>query len=604
MQLHEQEDFLRYYWQELTYLRRMGALFARRYPKVAGRLELEADQSPDPHVERLLEAFAFLTARIQRTIDNDFPEIASELLDLVHPHYLRPVPSMTIARFDVDPERGKITTGHVVPKHTPLFTHSGAGQICRFRTCYPVTLWPLEVAYTGFESADQFDFLDSAAGVASILRIRVETQKDPLSELELDRLRFYLHGDSLLQASLYELLFARLLSVVVLPDAGGARRELPPGELRPVGFGSEDNVLPYPRYAQPAYRLIQEYFTFPEKYYFFELGGLEGLGAERHFDLIFLLDRAPGTRLSIDRETFVLGCTPVINLFSRSSEPIRVDHRHTEYRLVADIRRAETTEIHTVLKVSGIADFDVESKQYQPFYSFDHQMARNGHQTYWHARRVPCLRPDVVGTDVMLSFVDLGFNPRLPPTETVHARTLCTNRALAQQIQAGGLLQTEEVAPVARIVCLKKPTQTISPPLSGQNLWRLVSHLSLNYLSLSGGAESLKALREILRLYSFSEAAPVQQQISGIRELTHRKVVRRVGQEAWRGFCRGTEITLVFDEDAYVGTNAFLLGAVLNQFFALYSSTNHFTQLVIKSWQRDEEEWKRWKPMAGERVLL
>ena len=601
----EREDLLRAYWRELSYLRRMGQHFAETYPKVAGRLELETDISPDPHVERLIESFAFLTARIQHNLDSDFPEIAVELLNLLHPHYLNPVPSMAIARFDVDPERGKITSGFDIPKHTQLFAHAIDGPVCRFRTCYPVTLWPLEVTHAGFEATDQYDVLDNRSDVATVLRLRLEARGSALAELTLDRLRFFLDGDRMMVHQLYELLFCNCRGVLLLPEGDRERtpHALPPDAVQPVGFGRDEEVIPAPPYSQPAYRLLQEYFTFPEKFLFFDLAGLAAHGAEQAVDVLILLDRMPKHRLTVDRRTFALGCTPIINLFQRTTDPVRVDHRRTEYPLVPDARRERHTEIHSILAVTGSADPRHRTRVYEPFYSFNHHMAERGHKTFWHARREVSLRKEVPGTEMVLSFVDLDFRPYLPPNETVYAHTLCTNRRLAEQLAAGAVLQTDVSAPASRIVCLTKPTPQLDPPSDGSTLWRLISHLSLNYLSFSDGEESLKALREILKLYSFSEHAPVVQQIQGIREMSLRKIVQRVGRDAWRGFCRGTEVTLMFDESAYVGGGAFLLSAVLNRFFALYTSINSFTQLVVQSRQR-EGVWKRWPSVAGEQTVL
>jgi type VI secretion system protein ImpG len=224
-------------------------------------------------------------------------------------------------------------------------------------------------------------------------------------------------------------------------------------------------------------------------------------------------------------------------------------------------------------------------------------------RAYWHARRMPTGRADLPGTQMVLSLLDLDWNPRLPAVDTLYAHVLCTNRDFAEQLSAGALLQTDVAAPLARISCLGKPTQEIVPPSGGANLWRLVSHLSLNHLSLSGGEESLTALREILRLYCPAGDAAAERQIAGLMEMSCRKVVRRMGAEAWRGFCRGNEVTLTFDEDAYIGSSAFLLASVLNRFLALYASINSFTQLVIDSRQR-HGVWKRWPPMAGEQILL
>jgi type VI secretion system protein ImpG len=604
------EELLRAYWRELSYLRDMGSSFAETYPKVAGRLELGSDVSPDPHVERLIESFAFLTARIQQNLDSEFPEIAVELLNILHPHYLNPIPSMSIAAFEVDPRRGKLTSGHVIPRHTPLFTHAAHGEsLCRFRTCYPVTLWPVAVAEATFESPARYPFLDAATDVASVLRLRIESRAGSLAELGLDRLRFYLNGDRMAVDALYETLFCQCAGVMLLPEGApgkdSARRpvRLAADALQPVGFERDDEVIPYPRFSLPAYRLLQEYFTLPQKFLFVDVAGLERHGSEQGFDLLILLRRAPGNWLQVDRDTFVLGATPVINLFPRTTEPIRLDHRRAEYPLVPDARRERFTEIHSILSVSGSSDPRGRGRVYEPFYSFNHHMAERGQKTFWHARRVPSLRKEVPGSEMMLSLLDLDFQPFHPPAETIFAHTLCTNRTLAEQLLNGALLQTDVAVPVSRIVVLNKPTPQLEPPSDGSTLWRLVSHLSLNYLSFSNGEESLKALREILKLYCFSERSVAHQQIQGIREMSLRTTVQRGGREAWRGFCRGTEVTLTFDENAYVGGGAFLLGAVLDRFFALYTSVNSFTQLVLKSQQR-EGIWKRWPAKAGEQAVL
>ncbi|MBI3329158.1 MAG: type VI secretion system baseplate subunit TssF [Nitrospinae bacterium] len=603
MSANDHEALLESYKRELTYLRKMGAEFARQYPKVAGRLELEEGECADPHVERLLEAFAFLTARIQYQIDSEFPEITSALLGILYPQLLNPVPSMAIARFDVDPTQGKLTTGHLIKKDTPLFAQAQQGLICRFRTCYPVTLWPVKVAYAGLESTAQFDFLDAAAEVATVLRLRLECQGGSFKELTLRRLRFYLNGDWVLVNALYELLGCHVLRLAILPQNSKQPVFLPEDSIVPVGFAPQEDVLPYPLQAHGGYRLLQEYFTFPEQFLFFDIDHLDRHASDTAFDLLIMLDQVPRERLVVDRNTFVLGCTPIINLFRKTSEPLRLDQRKLEYRLVADMRRERTTEIHSLLSVSAATDSTDDTKTFMPFYSFNHQMEGGEHKAFWHARRLPTGRKDLPGTDMFLSFLDLDFKPSLPATQTVFAHTLCTNRDLAEQLPAGALLQIEEAAPLARVSCLSKPTPQLDPPLGGQTLWQLISHLSLNYLSLAEGEESLQALREILRLYSFSDRPSTYQQIMGIRGMACRPVVRRIGTEAWRGFCRGIEVTLTFDERLYVGSSPFLFASVLNHFLALYGSVNSFTQLVIKSRQR-EGIWKQWQPMAGEQIVL
>jgi type VI secretion system protein ImpG len=597
------EEFLRYYWEELLYLRRVGQSFARSYPKIAARLELQGDECPDPHVERLIESFAFLTARIQRNLDNDFPEIGAELLNILYPQYLLPTPSLAIARFDVDPQRTKLTSGYLIPRHTKLFAHAGDGAICRWRTTAPVTLWPIEIAEAEIESPDQHEFLDHRGHVAGVLRLRLVSHAEPFEKLEIDKLRFHLNGDPILMQRMYELLLDATIGTVVVDPLRDVPHDLPRGSLTAGGFGDDEELLPYPPHAHPAYRLLQEYFAFQEKFHFVDINNLAGRLTGQQVDLFFLLSRVPRQRLNLTKTTFALGCTPIVNLFEKTTEPIRIDHRRLEYRLVGDAQREKTTEIHSVLSVSGSVNPADPKREYAPFYTWTHDMSRHAQRTFWHAKRVLSLYDEVAGTETLLSFVDLDFKPTQPPAETVWAHTLCTNRGLAAELPAGALLQCDVAAPVSRIVVLSKPTAEVQPPLGGRTLWSLVSHLSLNYLSLSDNKHALKALREILRLYCTSEHRALEQQIDGLQDVRIRKVVRRFGEDSLRGFGRGTEVTVTVDESAFVGSSAFLFISVLNRFLSLYASTNSFTQLVVHSAQR-EGVWKRWAPMAGGRIVL
>jgi type VI secretion system protein ImpG len=267
------------------------------------------------------------------------------------------------------------------------------------------------------------------------------------------------------------------------------------------------------------------------------------------------------------------------------------------------MRRERTTEIHSILSVTSSANAEEEVTHYVPFYSYRHNWDSDEPHAFWYARRTPTGRDDVPGTDMHLTFLDLNAQPTEPPLQTIYAHTLCTNRNLAVHLPAGARLQIEESAPLLGISCLTKPTTAIPPSLGGASQWKIISQLSLNHLSLSDGPESLQALREILRLSSMSERHSAQQQISGIREMTTRPIVRLIGQDAWKGMCKGIEISLMLDEEFYVGSSAFLFSAVLQRFFAMYASVNSFTQLVVHSSKR-EGIWKRWPPMAGEQTVL
>lgn len=596
-----EDELLDYYQRELTYLRKTGLAYAQRYPKIARRLELGPDYSADPNVERLIESVAFLTARVQRNFEADFPEVTSGLLGLLYPQFLAPIPSMAIARFDVDPTQVKLTSGYDVPVATPMFAATAGGNICRFRTCYPITLWPITIERASFESPDRYDFVDTAR-VAAVLHVKLRAHGTLFRELELKRLRFHIEANALVANGLYAMLFANLSGVALLGE-GKRPVQLGADAVAPVGFSDDEAVLPYPAHAQPAYRLVQEYFHFAEKFLFFDVGGLDRADAADELDILFLFDRAPRERLAVDAATFALGATPIVNLFNRTSEPIRLTHEQTEYRLVADLRRDRSTEIHTVLSVSASSDPRDPARLLTPFFAFDHGLAEQKGGCYWLARRRPATHADMAGTDVWLSFLDLDVDLAQPAAQTVFAHTLCTNRNLAEQVPAGLALDFELAAPVTRAVCVTKPTAQADPPLGGATLWRLVSHLSLNHLSLSGGPHSLAALCEILRLHAVPGDTASEQQIMGLRRLNCRRVVRLMPGDVRRGFCHGTEVTLEIDERNFVGGNPLLLATVLDRFFSLYASINSFTQLNVVASQPTGLR-KSWPPLSGNGPLL
>ena len=598
--MSDREELLQFYRDELSYLRRMGREFKQQYAKLASRLEIGDNECTDPHVERLIQSFAFLTARLQRNLRDEFPEITTGLLGTLYPQLINPIPAMAIAQFTSDQ---KTTTGNYVPRLTRLFHDTPEKLTCRFRTCYPVTVWPLKVSAAGLEDPGQIAFLSTETNVAAVLRLELTCTQGSFKELELEHLRFFLNGDAIAVNTLYEWLFSHIRKIALLPEGAKKPVYLPLDSIREVGFRLEEEVLPYPSNAHPAYRLLQEYFSFPAKYHFFDLHNLQHHRSIKKLEIFFLFDRLPSRNPAISPKTFSLGCTPVINLFHKTTEPIRLDHKSFEYPLIPDKRREGTTEIHSILSVSAYPDPDKSAERLQPFYSYDHYMDGSKHRAFWHATRRDSNRREVPGTEMFLSFLDLNFRPTDPPVQTVYAHTLCTNRELTRKMPDHAPLQLEEQLLECDISLLGRPSLPQSPLLGGPTVWRLISHLSLNHLSLSEGSDSLNALREILGLYCVSDRPSALNQIAGITHMTIARKSMYIGDDAWRGFCRGTGITLTFDEDLYRGSGAFLMGAVLNSFFGLYTAVNSFTQLTIKKLSQPETIWKQWEPRTRDQAL-
>lgn len=610
------DDLLAYYDRELLFLRQMGAEFAAKYPKVAGRLSLEADRVEDPHVERLIEAFAFLAARIHLKIDDDFPEITDALLNIVYPHYLRPIPSTTVVEFHLDPEQGKLTGGFRIPRDSMLFSRPFEGAPCRFRVCYDTTIWPLRIAAAEMKTPDRLEPPLRAADAATALRVELACHADVgFDKLELNRLRFYLNGESNVVHSLYELLANNCFRIVIRDPRPGSRIRpvfLPGDALVPGGFREEEGVLPYPGRSFSGYRLLQEYFCVPEKFLFFELGGLDALRAAGFgpaAEVIFLLspferpDRHQMLEVGVSAQTLRLNCSPAVNLFPQTAEPILVEGLKYEYPIIPDVRRRQLMEIYSVDEVVSTKPDKTDILRYEPFFAYRHAGAGSA-KAFWHTRRRPSPRANDPGTEVYLSLVNLAGELEKPETETVTVRCTCTNRDLPSRLPFGresGDFELEGNPAIKRIVALHKPRPPVRPPLGKAVFWRLISHLSLNYLSLV--EEGHEALQEILKLYEFTGSAHLAKQIQGIVSVSSREHFAPVRSEAGIVFARGRRVEMQFDEDQFAGGGVFLFASVLERFLGLYASMNSFSQLVAHTKQR-RLPLREWAPRAGEQTLL
>lgn len=628
------DELLGFYERELVFLRRMGAEFSRKYPKIASRLLLDEEKIEDPHVERMIEAFSFLAARVQLKLNDEFPEITESFLNVLYPHYLAPIPSLAIAQFSYGSPNDKVTTMQKVERGTRLASRPVDGTPCRFKTCYDINLAPIEVISATLES----NAPTNAQGKWAEAQIRIQMRcygDSNLHEIKtgdtqepLRKLRFYLDGEPQLVYPLYELIFNQATRVEVRPmDApvSGASSMLsrsllmakpaapvflPPDAIKQVGFDKNEGLLPYTARSFVGYRLLTEYFAFPYKFMFFDVEGLEAATRNKfgsHFEIVIRLQDVTPPRAPVTKETFRLGCTPIVNLFTQTADPIYLSQQKYEYHVLPDVQRQTVTEIYSI---DGVTTSDPRSgttRDFQPFYSLRHAFGEEQEKVFWYAKRTQSQRAEDEGTEVYISLVDADFNPRAPATEVINLKTTCTNRDLPAKLPFGGRdsdFETEGAGVLARVRCLTKPTETIRPPLRRAAQWRLISHLNLNYLSFVENKNGEpEALQEILQLYNFADSSVTRKQILGLTGIETRRVVRQIGQRVGAGFVRGMETTLEFDEEQFVGSGVFLFACVLERFLGLAASLNSFNQLVVKTKQR-EDILRRFEPRAGEQVLL
>ena len=605
------DALLPYYDRELIALRRLAAEFAEAHPKQAGRLRLSADAVDDPHVARLLEGVAFLGARVQHRLDDEFPELTDALLGVLYPHYLAPIPSCAIAQFRCQPD---LAGPARLPAGLALDTEPVRGEACRFRSAAPVTLWPIEVEaarLSGLPLAAPAN--PRAPGAVAVLRIslRCAVPQASLGQLGLDSLRFFLRGASSVVLPLYELLCHNTVGVSCADGpADQAPVLLDARALAPAGFAPEEALLPWPARSFSGFRLLSEYFAFPEKFLFLDIAGLEAktlLSGGPGMDIFVYFDRAaPELERVVGAATLALGCAPVVNLFAQRCEPVPLTHTDTEYRVVPDARRPAALEVWSVDRVRETRA-DGAQRPWRPFYRLTHgdadERAPGG---FYHTARRAGPAPQR-GSEVYLAPHDPDFDPERPTDAVLSIDATCTNRDLPADLPFGGghprLRLVEGEAAVAGVECLTAPTPALRPPLRERGFWRLVSHLSLSHLSVVGGAEAASALKEILRLYDLRDSAESRAAIDALSGVTARPGTARVPGSRAGAFCRGLDVTLEFEPRAWQAGGLYLLASVLDRFLGLHATVNSFTRTTAVLRGRPGRA-AAWPARAGYRPLL
>jgi type VI secretion system protein ImpG len=613
------DALLPYYDRELAAIKRLAAEFAETHPKIAGRLRLSADAVDDPHVARLLEGVAFLAGRVHHRLDDEFPELTDSLLGLLYPHYLAPVPSCMIAQLDCQADLqlpSRLAAGLVVD------TEPVHGESLRYRSTSDVTLWPIDVESVRLSGLPIVAPANPAAsGAAGVLRITLKclSPDTTFNQLGVDRLRFFLRGPTNQTLPLYELLCGHAISVAYADTAVDPAPVIVPGSsIQPAGFAPEEALIPWSARGFSGFRLLTEYFAFPEKFLFLDFTRIDTktmVSGGNKLEIFVYLDRAaPELERSVGQAAFALGCTPLVNLFPQRCEPIRLAHTDTEYRVVPDARRPRAAEVWSVERVREILP-DGNFRPWRPFYRLSEAKTPNlqsapgpGGNTpggYYHVARRPAA-PGVPGTEVFIAPHDPAFDPDKPADTVLSVDALCLNRDLPTDLPFGGgrpvLRLVEGAAAVAALRAVTPPTTTLRPPLRERGFWRLVSHLSLGHLAVSGGADGANALKEVLHLYDLRETAETHSAIDAITSIAARPGTARAPGRLG-AFCRGLDVTLEFDPRTWQAAGLYLLASVLEHFLALHGTINSFTRTTVTLRGRPGTA-ANWPARSGTRVLV
>lgn len=624
---------LRLYNRELQFVRELGSEFAREFPKVAGRLGLEGLECADPYVERLVESFAFLAARVHLKLESRFPRFTQHLLEMVHPGYLSPTPSMAVV--ELKPGAGdaaRLEAGFVVPRGSTLRGALGhdVHSACEYRTSQDATLWPVELREARY--AEGLGELGAAppprasggSPVKATLRVRLAgTGGVKLQSLPLDRLPVYLHGEPELVGRLYEQLSSSVVGAFARPalERGGWMQPLVGEVVRPMGFDDDEALLPTSARSFQGYRLLHEYFAFPARFLFVELRGLAPAVrrcVEGDLELVCLLDACDRALAgAVDASQLRLFCTPAINLFPHSADRVHLTDATSDHHVVPDRSRPLDFEVHSVERVVGYASGAEAKRPFLAFYSPAEEDAGSEGGAYFTVHREPRVlsarqrangaRSTYLGSEVFLTLVDGAEGPFGGDLKQLAVETLCTNRDLPLLMPVGtGRTDfvLESGAPVESVRCIAGPTPPRPSHPAGELSWRLISQLSLNYLSITDGGEAkgAAALRELLSLYADLTDPAAKRQIEGVVSVSSRPAIHRLPLPGPIAFARGLEITVICDESSFEGTGVMRLGAVLERFFARYVSINTTTETALRTVQRGGI--RRWPARIGTRHVL
>lgn len=597
---------LRHYNQELQHLREMGAEFAQQFPKIASRLRMDGIEVGDPYVERLLEGFAFLAARVQLKLDAEFPRFTERLLQIVYPNYLAPTPSMLVAQINPNLGDAALAAGAKVPRGSELRSAPirGTHTECRFRTAHALEMWPLEitgVSYFTHASNLPLNRVPEWRKYGGGVRIRLRaTAGLDLQRIAAEDLRFYCSANDDVAYRLHELICGHALGALVMPVEGSAAPQVLPADVvRPVGFDDDQALLPVTLTGFAGYRLLQEYFAFPQRFLFFDLVGLgtalRAVGGQE-VEIVLLFGKGDsGLQQLVDQHALSLNCVPAINLFEQRCDRIQVGPGTHDFHVVVDRARPMDFEIFDLLEITGYGHGVGSERRFQPLYAAYHT-EDHGHDAYYATQREPRLmserqkrdgpRSSYIGSEVFITVVDAAESPYPGTLQQLAPRALCSNRDLPLLLPTGdNALRLDLTAPVESVRVLRGPSRPLSAMREGKLAWRFINQLSLNHLSLldTDAEQGAAALRQLLRLYVQEADSAQHRQIEGLRTIRTEGIVRRLPMGGPIAFGRGVRIELEIDDLAFQGASPFLLGCVLERYFARHVSMNGFTETHLRS---------------------
>lgn len=570
------DNLLSYYEQELAFFRRQSKQFAQAHPGAAKSLGLSGESVDDPNIARLIESVAFLNARLQKRLDDRYPELTDNLLGLLFPHFLKPIPSYGIVSIE---QKEIASSKQSIPANIHFEIESEGHELCIFRTCAETTIYPFKLNNVEVKSAP-FDYAKprQAENAQYVIEIELLTNEDAsFDQLSIDKIEFFLKGDSQFSLRLYDLIFDESLATVISSDNPENGFILAKDAVKGQGFDGGFDILPYTKKTFGAHKLLNEFFNFPDKFNFITVdlcNKAKYISGNKLKLFVFLKDAPVDIVRSLSKENIILNCMPIVNLFDTEADPISIEQKKQSNQVVADAS-SKSKQIYSINKVMDATD--LESVEIPLLYCEKYYTKTT--PLRWYVESQWNEKGELI---TEITIIDNSNQVLLQDGRVLGLSVTCSNGNYINSIPSYAELNCRDSISVSgKAIFIKKPAPQAMPLGGFDSSWKLLTHLHLNYNSLLGNEKPLESVKKFFSLYNHTESKKNTAYIESLKNIESIRTVAPIRIDNKNCVVQGTRVIVTIDHKIVSG-GLHLFIKFLDYFFAWFCGFNSFTQLVVR----------------------
>lgn len=600
------EELLPYYEKQLQEFGQQSRLFADKYPKIAQRLSLNQEQIDDPHIERLIQAFSLIAARIDKKLADSYDIFTRSLFEVMFPQYLRHFPACSVVSFEDINKQKQLTEAHVIAKGTSLKSRSFKGVQCEFTTSAEVRLLPIQLESLSFQTNPSAHIhLNQNA----TLNLKFDLLNPAKNWLKLEKLPIYLDAISNFPLQVLDHIFHKDTSFSLRINQKVISIKNP---FEVMGFDENESILPIDQHTHHAYRLLIEYFCFPEKFSYLNLNldVLKHLKSEQQsFEIqihlkLNLNDQAIIRNYSeLNVANFKLFTSPVVNLFEKQAEPQKINHKNLEYPLITDAHHPEFYQVYSIVEMNLIREKSNQDQVIYPILPFFAMSHYHGDDVqFFYALNPTILQNQFVETGY--SIISKDLEPQSIKSDFVSCKLLCSNRDLPHEAlgQSNNVLNLNDSTIARRALVLKRPTEPFQFEKNKNEQWRIISHLSLNTLALMKG-DAVSHIKELLELYNLPKSKENHLIIDAIKTIEFEITHKLVEAKPFPMFVRGVKVLIDIDAQVFRGHSLYIFSQLVSHIFNLKVQMNSFVDVFVRDHNTKQELYQCAQNVGGKKLL-